>query len=285
MKNIFWFSIFGVLSTVTMDKPVSVPAKSTIKVPKQILVAIFDGTDARTIIRNINHLTSESSELQQFMQSSENANAVINHVNKKTHANSYYIAFYLGQIGWIKNEYAKGNISTDQMTILLDHAFTNSEINLLIKTVNTIPSLSNFIFQDIHKTTILLRAIQHAQGLPLVQAIIDNGADVNQADSTGLTPLSLAVQLNRTEALKLLLEYGADVNKKTSIESPLYYAVKVGSVEAVKRLLNAGATISDQVLQLAQNNNGSFNKEEIYKILQEKKANPNVRFGTLQIKL
>jgi ankyrin repeat protein len=188
-------------------------------------------------------------------------------------------------MGWLKNEYANRTIGTGQMSALLDNAFTNNEINLLIEVVNDIPSLSNFIFNDVEKPTFLLRALQHAQGLPLVQAIIDKGADVNKADATGMTPLVYAVQYLRTEALKLLLAAGANVNKKTSIQSPLYHAVREGSVEAVKLLLNAGATITDQVLHIAETITDTFNKEEILKMLQEKKANPNVRFSTLQIKL
>ena len=284
MNNIFWLIIFGVLSTIPME-PASVPVKSTIKVPKQILETIFDGKDARLITGKINQLASADAKLQQFMQSTDNINAVINHVSKKTNAVPLYVAFNLGAMGWLKNEYQKGSISTPQMAALLNEAFVNGDINLLIQAVNIIPALSKFIFNDIKKTTFLLRALEHAQGFPLVQALISNGADVNQADAMGMTPLVYAINFTQTPALRELLIAGANVNKKTVLASPLYFAVKEGYLEGVKLLLNANADIDTVTLELAQKNNSVFSREEILKVLQEKLANPNKRFSFLTEKL
>lgn len=285
MKNIFVCLIFSFFSISSMEKPISKPAGSNIKVPRAILNAIFDGNDVRTITKKINQKISENSELQKFMQSDENVSAVINHISKKTNALPFYIAFYLGNIELLSNQYAKKAITKEQIAALLNDAFMHAEIERMVQLVNHIPSLSTFIFNDVEKTPFLLRALTHSDGLPLVAALINNGADVNKADARGMTPLNYAVQYIRTEALKLLLEYGADVNKKTSIKSPLYFAVKSGFIEAVKILLDAGATISDELFTLAQNNNSTFYKEDIVKILQEKKANPNKRFSGLKIKL
>lgn len=285
MKNIFVCLIFSFFSISTMEKPFSKTAGTNIKVPRAILNAIFEAKDVRTITKKINQKISENSELQKFMQSDENVSAVISHIRKKTKAIPFYIAFYLGNMRLLSNEYAKGAVTKEQIDDLLNEAFVHAEIERMVQLVNEIPSLSTFVFNNVEKTPFLLSALAHSDGLPLVAALINNGADVNKADATGMTPLNYAVQYNRTEALKILLEYGADVNEKTSIESPLYFAVKSGFIEAVKILLDAGATISDELFTLAQNNNSTFYKEDIVKILQEKKANPNKRFSGLKIKL
>lgn len=285
MKKIFLYLLLSFFSISTMEKPTPGPVKSPIKVPSLILTAIFDGTDVRTIAKKIKQKIYQDTELQKFMESDENVSAVITHISKKTNALPFYVAFYLGDMKLLSNEYAKGTTTKGQIAALLNDAFIHGEIERMVQLVNEIPSLSKFIFNDPEKTSFLLRALEHAQGLPLVIALINNGADVNNADETGMTPLIFAVKYNRTAALKLLLEYGAVVNKKTLIESPLHFAVNFGSVEAVKLLLNAGAIISDKILQLAQKNNGSFNKKEILKMLQDKKANPNMKFSTLRIKL
>lgn len=284
MKKLFLFIIFGFLFIRTMDKPTTGLEKS-IKIPRPILEVIFETNDARIIAKKINQLVTGNGELRQFMQSDENVAAVINHISKKTDTIPVFSAFYLGKMGRLRNEYAQGTLTKAQIDSLLDIAFANSDIDLIAQLVNEIPSLSRYIFNNREKTTFLLRALKHAQGLPLVKALIENGADVDKADAGGLTPLVYAINHNRTEALKELLAAGADVNKKTTIGLPLYLAVKLGSVEAVKLLLNAGADINEQILQMAENNNGSFNKEEIRKMLHAKKANPHMRFSTLSIKL
>ena len=42
--------------------------------------------------------------------------------------------------------------------------------------------------------------------------LIDNGADVNEKDTTGATPLHVAAQTNATAVAKLLIEFGAKAN-------------------------------------------------------------------------
>jgi uncharacterized protein len=69
-------------------------------------------------------------------------------------------------------------------------------------------------------------------------------SDANGVDSQGWTPLFHAAGQGNTEALKLLIQAGADVNhgKETGFTA-LFSAVVAGHADAVRMLLNAGAEI------------------------------------------
>lgn len=55
------------------------------------------------------------------------------------------------------------------------------------------------------------------------------------------TPLFWAVYGARPEALKLLLEWGAEIDARTRGETPLHQAAEMGNVELMQILLEAGA--------------------------------------------
>ena len=77
-----------------------------------------------------------------------------------------------------------------------------------------------------------------------VRALLDAGAQVDEADSDGITVLGWAAIANRVEMARLLIERGADVNhldKKGM--TPLLYAASIdfGGSEMVDLLLQSGA--------------------------------------------
>ncbi len=49
--------------------------------------------------------------------------------------------------------------------------------------------------------------------LEALKSMLENGADVNAADDRGITPLGVAVGFNRVPLVKQLLAAGADVQK------------------------------------------------------------------------
>jgi len=62
-----------------------------------------------------------------------------------------------------------------------------------------------------------------------------------------MTPLFRAVCGKKTEAVKLLLERGANVHHKAKKDyTPLHHAACSGNIEMVEALLNAGADIESQ---------------------------------------
>ena len=64
---------------------------------------------------------------------------------------------------------------------------------------------------------------------PITAYLLEKGADVNQANIGGLTPLIVAAQFNKPNVVRLLLQKGADPNIRDSMEcTALAWAVKRG---------------------------------------------------------
>ena len=80
-----------------------------------------------------------------------------------------------------------------------------------------------------------------------VRKLIEAGADLNLKNNDGLTAIMVAVQEDRPELIKLLVDGGANVNAVTNSKTqttPLLMAVSEGKIEAVKILCDAGADIN-----------------------------------------
>jgi len=99
--------------------------------------------------------------------------------------------------------------------------------------------------------TPLLRNAAKSGDINAVRTLLDKGADVNEKDGVGGTPLFWAVREGHTELAKLLIEKGADVNKGTNIgETPLYTAVSHGHTELAKLLIQKGTDIDAAISSL-----------------------------------
>ena len=84
--------------------------------------------------------------------------------------------------------------------------------------------------------------LKHYDNPEKLKLLITVGADVNQADENGRTPLYRAASVGHTECVKLLLlaAPGIEVNKaNNSGYTPLYWAALRGHTECVKLLLAA----------------------------------------------
>jgi len=110
----------------------------------------------------------------------------------------------------------------------------------------------------------------------------DMNTSPNLFNSTGVSPLFIAVSLKNLEIVKTLLQYNADPNKGVAdIEiSPLFAASDFEQYDICKALLEKGADANKQdksegefpLLKLAEKN-----ETEITKLLLEHKADPNLR--------
>jgi hypothetical protein len=96
---------------------------------------------------------------------------------------------------------------------------------------------------DYFKTTPLICAIEQKKA-EIVKILLDRGADLEKRDEFGSTPLMSAAS-GSMEIIQLLLDKGADVNGRgTGFRNgwtPFMEAAAVGNVEAMKLLLERGA--------------------------------------------
>ncbi len=75
----------------------------------------------------------------------------------------------------------------------------------------------------------------------LVQVLLDGGADPDRAGRIGLAPLHVAAEVDGAEVMALLLDAGADPARRTrSGHAPLHVAAAAGSTAVVPVLVAAG---------------------------------------------
>jgi ankyrin repeat protein len=101
--------------------------------------------------------------------------------------------------------------------------------------------------RDYRHRTALVHAVLEGQ-VESARFLLENGADVECPDSDRITMLHLALDKKKpdTELIKVLVEYGCDVNAPYRIESntPLHLAVRYhADVEAIKLLIENGADV------------------------------------------
>lgn len=83
-----------------------------------------------------------------------------------------------------------------------------------------------------------------AKNTDAIKWLIEQGADINQQDRTGWTPLHFAVQEKQADTVALLLSCGADANLHDDYgNGPLWRAAfdSRGKYELVESLVHAGA--------------------------------------------
>ena len=89
----------------------------------------------------------------------------------------------------------------------------------------------------------LLRNVAGEGYVEVMKALLDHGADINEQDAQGYTPLAWAASSAQEEASRLLIERGADITTKNSFgRTALWLAANSGnSPEIVELLLRKGA--------------------------------------------
>lgn len=120
------------------------------------------------------------------------------------------------------------------------------------------------------------------QNYAIIQTLLDNGADVNEHDSSGNSVLIYACRFKANEdVIKMLINYGANVNARDNDwKSVLMYASQNDNVEVLRILVNAGANINAKMengstaLTIAAQNNPNL---DVVKFLLENGADINAR--------
>lgn len=125
------------------------------------------------------------------------------------------------------------------------------------------------IAMEIEGTTPLINATME-NNVDEVTALIEEGADINEADSEGSTPLHWAIYYASYEAAEVLLEKGADPNTVDIYEStPLMSAVFSEDIEMVKLLLQYDVDVNfkDSEGYTAYDYAVDYGNEELMKLL------------------
>ena len=128
-------------------------------------------------------------------------------------------------------------------------------------------------------TPLLLYAVTEKATDDIVSAILKAGANVNQPDVNGTTPLHAAADTGSGKSMEILLKAKADpdVCDLRGI-TPLALAIRNGDFQKVKALVNAGASVNKPIL------NGRatplllavrVGRKNIIAFLLEKGADPN----------
>lgn len=79
-----------------------------------------------------------------------------------------------------------------------------------------------------------------------VQFLIDSGADMEEKDPSGQTALLLAANVGAEQAVRTLIEGGADIrvrNERNKNETALHVAARSGSVEIARLLVEKGLEV------------------------------------------
>lgn len=102
----------------------------------------------------------------------------------------------------------------------------------------------NTTFTD-HEHTSLHLAVS-SQYTEVIEALLKKGADVEAFDADGDPPLQWAVHKGDLNSVKVLLRYGAQINRQnpSSGETVLHWAVKCGHISVTELLLANGADTS-----------------------------------------
>ncbi|CAN9398621.1 unnamed protein product [Alternaria alternata] len=114
-----------------------------------------------------------------------------------------------------------------------------------------------------------------AKRLDMVQLLVEHGADVNKRhDEQTATALQTALQTamsqeSRRAMVEWLVDKGADVNLRTPESSPLFDACLEGDVDMVRLLLDKGAKVNDVCNSLWTPLHGAFKSAAVTSLLLE----------------
>ncbi|MDR2137664.1 MAG: ankyrin repeat domain-containing protein [Synergistaceae bacterium] len=98
----------------------------------------------------------------------------------------------------------------------------------------------------------LFQAVRN-DDLDAVRRCLREGADINAVDSTGGTPLKVAIALNKVSIVREMADAGNDASFKDGRNLPLVYAIVQNKPEITRELLRSIANTQDVVNAIDKN--------------------------------
>lgn len=118
-----------------------------------------------------------------------------------------------------------------------------------------------------------------SEALPMIRLLLRHGADGDKAaNHWGETPLMVSAKADFPEAMRLLLDTGADATRRSkSGETALHFAAHHYTVETIQLLLDAGADINarDKMGQTPLHIAAHHNRRDVVKTLLAEGADPH----------
>jgi ankyrin repeat protein len=136
------------------------------------------------------------------------------------------------------------------------------KITFVVLVIQQIIGMSSLKANDnlpLHEIILSQNSIKNKKDL--LRQALDEGEDINARNSTGVTPLNLAITYNQDpEIIKFLLQQKANINIPDDFNvSPLHNAVKKSSAAVIDMLLQVGA---DMYLKNEPDNQTPFDLAE-----------------------
>lgn len=97
---------------------------------------------------------------------------------------------------------------------------------------------TNSKYTILHKATII-------GNNNIIKLLLDNGSYIEEMDENGLTPLSIAILLNKIDTVKFLIQNGANVNLKYKKTISLLRLALDKDIKIIKLLIENGANINE----------------------------------------
>ena len=137
--------------------------------------------------------------------------------------------------------------------------------------------------EDYDTVTPLFYAIRKYASLELIEFLLENGADLFETDSDGVSALDTAIKFKRKDVVKYCIEKGFDLNvtKRKSGIRPLMLACCFSDLEMIQMLLDGGADLNafDNVGMSAKDYAKKLGQKKTLEFLESKgarfKAYPN----------
>ncbi len=89
-----------------------------------------------------------------------------------------------------------------------------------------------------------LLAATHNNNIEAVRLLLEHGADVNKSDKNGQTALIEAIMTQKNDIAELLLDYGADLNTPYYDYSLLFFTARETNIPALRFALEHGADVN-----------------------------------------